>query len=180
MGDNINDANQKTEELFITYRGLVRHIVRQVLENNELADEATFLSWEKIMKNIANIGDILCPRTRAYIAIIAKNTAKDIYNKAKRKNVPTVYDADMDSIPDDIPSVESLMIRAETCTTISHIVDELSPNHRDVLVLTFYNNKSITEISEILGISYETAKKRLQRAKTVIKAKLVERGITHA
>lgn len=47
----------------------------------------------------------------------------------------------------------------------TELLDELNSLDRDILVLTYYHGYSAKEVGQILDISFETVKKRLQRAR---------------
>ena len=60
---------------------------------------------------------------------------------------------------------------------VSRIVKELPEKYRSVIVLHYYNSLSINEISETLKISSDNVKKRLERARKMVKAKLEEEHV---
>ena len=60
---------------------------------------------------------------------------------------------------------------------ISRIVKELPEKYRSVIVLHYYNSLSIKEISDTLKISNDNVKKRLERARKMIKTKLEEENV---
>ena len=60
---------------------------------------------------------------------------------------------------------------------VSKIVKELPEKYRSVIVLHYYNSLSISDISNTLKISSENVKKRLERARKMIKSKLEEKDV---
>ena len=52
---------------------------------------------------------------------------------------------------------------------INYLVSKLDEKYRKVIVLFYYNNLSISEISSVLGISESNVKIRLKRAKSMLK-----------
>jgi RNA polymerase sigma-70 factor (ECF subfamily) len=44
-------------------------------------------------------------------------------------------------------------------------MDELSENHREILVLRYYDDLSYAEIAEVLGVKLGTVMSRLSRAR---------------
>jgi RNA polymerase sigma factor (sigma-70 family) len=67
-------------------------------------------------------------------------------------------------------------------TKLAPVLDEamahLRDRDRDALVLRFFENKSIKEIGETLGLEERAAQKRVQRALDRLRATFVRRGIT--
>lgn len=57
---------------------------------------------------------------------------------------------------------------------VSRIVKDLPEKYRSVIVLHYYNSLSINEISYTLKISKDNVKKRLERARKMIKSKMEE------
>ena len=60
---------------------------------------------------------------------------------------------------------------------VSKIVKELPEKYRSVIVLHYYNSLSIKDISNTLRISSDNVKKRLERARKMIKAKLEDADV---
>ena len=57
---------------------------------------------------------------------------------------------------------------------VSKIVKDLPEKYRSVIILFYYDSLSIDEISEALKLSEANVKKRLERARKMIKVKLEE------
>ncbi len=70
------------------------------------------------------------------------------------------------------PSVETSLIRKEMNGCIRGIVEALPENYRTVVVLSELEGFKNDEIAEILGVSIDTAKIRLHRARVRLKKKL--------
>ena len=60
---------------------------------------------------------------------------------------------------------------------VSKIVKELPEKYRSVIVLHYYNSLSISDISNTLKISSDNVKKRLERARKMVKTKLEEKDV---
>lgn len=58
--------------------------------------------------------------------------------------------------------------------TVSKIVKDLPEKYRSTIILFYYDSLSISEISEALKITEANVKKRLERARKMIKVKLEE------
>jgi RNA polymerase sigma-70 factor (ECF subfamily) len=56
-------------------------------------------------------------------------------------------------------------------------LDKLSPPHREIIDLIYYHDKSVTEVSEIIGVPRSTVKTRMFYARNEIAELLKERGI---
>jgi len=70
--------------------------------------------------------------------------------------------------------IEKELIRAEMNQCIRDYIEKLPEDYRMVLVLSEYEELKNSEVAEILGVSLETVKIRLHRAKEKLKKELKE------
>ena len=73
---------------------------------------------------------------------------------------------------DHTPSLEASLIKKEMNECIRGIVEGLRENYRTVLVLSDFEELSNVEIAGILGISSDTVKIRLHRARANLRQEL--------
>ena len=111
---------------------------------------------------------------------IAKNAAMDkARSPAYRSRVAS---ASIDDAPDSgqglggtdghMPSVKQDAIRSEMGGCVQSLVSQLPANYRTMLVLSETEGMKNAEIAEVLGISVETVKIRLHRARARLKEAL--------
>ena len=67
-------------------------------------------------------------------------------------------------IPGEVDGPEEAAERAEQAYDLRQALDLLTTDHREVLVLRFYNELTIPEIATTLGCAEGTVKSRLSRA----------------
>ena len=53
-------------------------------------------------------------------------------------------------------------------------IAELSPNHKEAILLTAFKNYSQKELADYLGISYSGTKSRVQKAKELLKDSILD------
>ena len=58
---------------------------------------------------------------------------------------------------------------------VKQLIEKLDENHRDVVILYYFDDYSIKEISQILEIEEGTVKSRLSRARDELKKMHIER-----
>lgn len=155
-------------ELYDLYRQDMYKTAYYILKNHHEAEDAVHEAFMIIMKNLNKINEINCPRTRGYLIIIVKNVALKKYNKNKK----TEYIDDKDVFEDT--DIEEQVLSEIGYEKISEMMLLLPENYYQILYLSVYMGFDIKEISENLGITYENAKKRLQRAKLKLKKMLEE------
>ena len=91
------------------------------------------------------------------------------YLRAKRPGEPLCDDM---TAPDD---TEAEVIRRETLEALAEALKTLGTEERDVIILHYYKGLSLTEISNITGISYGMVKVKHKRALSALRARLEER-----
>ena len=65
---------------------------------------------------------------------------------------------------DDSPSIENKIIRGQVEVDLRKIIDELPADQKEVLMMRMYQDMSFKEISEITGVSINTALGRMRYA----------------
>ena len=110
-----------------------------------------------------------------WIYRIATNAALD---KLRGKTLQTVSDAELESEAGDVPpqaqvvSVETAAIREEMSACISEFVARLPGNYKSVMILSEFEGFTNEEIAGILGLSLDTVKVRLHRARDKLRKEL--------
>ncbi|MBO7452823.1 MAG: sigma-70 family RNA polymerase sigma factor [Clostridiales bacterium] len=144
--------------------------------NRELADDLyqqTFLvAIEK-----GEIDSGLNPKS--YLLSVAVNIRNNQRRRSlfRLKKTVTSSDEDYDLIEnmsDGRPSAEEEIIRNERNTKIRTEVGKLPEKLRQVVIMFYTEDLSITEISKVLKISEGTVKSRLHNAKKKLKERLID------
>ena len=110
---------------------------------------------------------------------IAMNLCVD---HARRQNAapltqPLVGEEDMERpIPDPAPTPEQRLDNSELGRELSEALNEVSEEHRQIVLLRDVSGLSYTEIAETLEISEGTVKSRLSRARLALRDTLLRRG----
>lgn len=119
--------------------------VIKTLKTNSYNEEGKFLPW--IMR-------------------IAHNLIIDFYRKSKK--MPLFRETDDFSIfsimSDDSLTIENQIIADQVEVDIRRLVEELPADQKEVLTMRMYQDMSFKEISEITGVSINTALGRMRYA----------------
>ncbi|MBA3715084.1 MAG: sigma-70 family RNA polymerase sigma factor [Pyrinomonadaceae bacterium] len=78
------------------------------------------------------------------------------------------------------PTPEQLSERAERRAEIEEVVQRLPAAYRELIVLRHAHDMSYDEIAEVAGLPLGTVKNRIFRARELMRAELLERGIIGA
>jgi len=108
---------------------------------------------------------------RPWLFAVARNLAIDAY-RAKRARPHEVGEAALEVLPgsDDAD-------RALESWAVADALRELRPEHRNVLLETYYRGKSVAEAASVLGIPAGTVKSRTFYALRALRLALEERGL---
>jgi RNA polymerase sigma-70 factor (ECF subfamily) len=109
---------------------------------------------------------------RPWLFTVAHHLAVDAH-RARRARPSEVGDALLDSLP-DLDRVDSSLDRI----IVTDALQSLSPEHRAVILETYYRGRSVAEAAEALGIPPGTVKSRCYYALRALKLALAERGVT--
>ena len=98
--------------------------------------------------------------------------------KALRRDASVTFlglEAALD-LPDETPGPEADLLRRTTHEEIAGALARLTPEHREVLELAFFQDFACKEIAAIVGIPLGTVKSRLSYARRALKAALLRNG----
>jgi RNA polymerase sigma-70 factor, ECF subfamily len=108
---------------------------------------------------------------RAWLFTVARRIAIDDWRSAAaRSEVSTAAPPEL-PLPDDTD-------RALQGWLVAEALGELSPAHREVLGLCFFQGYSVAEAAERLGVAPGTVKSRTHYALRALRLALEERGVT--
>lgn len=156
------------EGIYIKYRKLMFKAAFEMLGNVQDAEDAVQDAFIRLLNNLEKIGETDCPQTRNFCVIITRNVC---FNKLRR-NAPL-------EIPETLSSednVEETFFSEIGVESLERALRRLSPNYRDILYLTVYEELSLHKAAELLGITYENAKSRVKRARKKLAEILKEDG----
>ncbi len=74
------------------------------------------------------------------------------------------------------PSPELTAMQASSSNYMRECLTQLSEEHREIIDLVYYHEKSVAEVSTLLGIPENTVKTRMFYARKKLKEKLLEAG----
>jgi RNA polymerase sigma-70 factor, ECF subfamily len=119
--------------------------VIKTLKSNSYNEEGKFLPW--VMR-------------------IAHNLIVDHFRKTKK--MPMFRETEEFSIfsimSDDVPNIESQIITNQVESDLKKLIEELPADQKEVLQMRIYQDLSFKEISELTGVSINTALGRMRYA----------------
>lgn len=80
-----NEEKNQFEQLYIKYKQDMYAVAYGILKNKEDAEDAVHQSFLKIADNFSKVSQIPCHELKAYIVIICRNTAINIYRQNQNR-----------------------------------------------------------------------------------------------
>ncbi len=160
---NIN-KNEISKEEFVAlveeYKLSLYRFAKSILKNDIEVEDAISESILKAYKNKNRLKN-----KESFKSFIMRIVANECYDLIKRKNR---FD-----LRDNLETLNLVHIDKEY-SNLREIIDDLNEEFSSVLVLFYYDDMSIKEISKVLKISEGTVKSRLSRAKSKLNVLLKE------
>jgi RNA polymerase sigma-70 factor (ECF subfamily) len=156
------------DSLFLKYQDYVYNIVYGIIGKEEEARDITqdvFLQVHRALPSFRRGS-----RFATWLYRIAVNRAVDAARSQRRwRWLPLVETLKAEKSP--IESPEQAAERHSNHDTVQKVLLNIPVQHREILVLRYFQDLSIEEIAEVLGCSEQAAKVRLHRARLHFKEK---------
>ncbi|MDL2254057.1 sigma-70 family RNA polymerase sigma factor [Ruminococcaceae bacterium OttesenSCG-928-I18] len=172
--------DEQFAQMVTQYERLVYTICYQFTRNHHTAED---LAQDAFLSAYAHLDSCPSENPKAWFARIATNKAKDHLKSAYNRRVAAVDD---DSMPKDKGTLfgkeelpEDITIAKEQAHSIASDILALKEPYHQVAVLFFLEERSVNEISVILGRPSKTVHTQLYRAKHMLQDKLKEKGGAH-
>ena len=163
--DLINRNDPKAfEELYEMYAPRLFVYCLRLLRDRQSAEDAVQETLTKVHTEAHSIHDR--SSFRSWIFTIARNEAYGLLRKKK----PVIL-VDDDQVWDNETPLE-LLLRAEESEIVQHLLEELRPEYREILVLREYEEFSYDEIAVITSSTIAAVKSRLFKARKALTIKL--------
>lgn len=175
--ENAKNGNQNAiTELYNRTYNNVYFIVKALIKSEDTILDIVQDSYVKGFKNLSQLQDP--DKFRAWIKRIAHNSAVDYLRKTKPVMFSTMSTEDDSFIEFEDDRTENLpevvIDQKETTRLVKEILDSLSDEQRLVVGMFYYEQMSVKEIAQTLGISENTVKSRLSYGRKKIEMQVKE------
>lgn len=158
------DQKAQTKLINVFWVDVFSFVMKKVRDEND-ADEITVNVFSKVLSKLDMFDTHF--QFKTWILTIAQNTVIDFWRKKSRENEDSIEN--LDEVKNQYAkSPEELLISEEEQKKIIKTIESLDANYQDIIKLRFFEEKSIKEIAEELGISVANTKVRVMRAKKVL------------
>lgn len=155
------------EKCYQLYEQKMYQSAYRILQDSGWAEDAVQESFVKLMKGRVFFEDPESEECRKYLITVLRHSAIDIYNKKKREQkilcFTDSYDHERQPAPDSGKEEEDLR----------DLISVLEPKYYAVVESLAVKDLSVRETSDRLGISEANVRKRFERAKKILRKRLL-------
>jgi len=178
----VKDGNIASFEMLVArYEKQVYNITYRYTGNR---DDAFDLSQEAFLKAYRGIKNFRQESTfKTWVYHIASNVCRDYLRKGKKYIEVSIdesvrgEDGDMEKqFADSNKGPDEVYESKELSEFIQSIIDDLQQEYKEVIVLREIQQLSYEEIAKVLNCSLGTIKSRLNRARKILKEKIIVAG----
>jgi RNA polymerase sigma-70 factor (ECF subfamily) len=152
------------DEIYTEYRDKVFSYTRSKVQNYQDAEDLCEDVFVKVCQKLDQYDDSKSSLS-TWIYNITKNTVIDYY-RSHKVNLELIDNYGYEDEPEDEELSE------ETLQFLAKALNELPETLRDIIVLRYYEDLTLKQISEKMGISYGILKLRHKEALFLLKNKL--------
>ena len=158
------EEKNKFEQIYKCYRHIMFYAAKNILGDDSLSEDAVHDTFINIAKNMDNISEVDSSRTKSYVVIAVRNIS---LNMVKKQNKIVDIDNFEENSADD-SCLEDEVLSKLSFDSIVEEITNLPMIYKDVLYLSYVESLKTQEISELINVSNETVKKRLQRGRKLL------------
>ena len=156
------DLNQ----IYAEYSGKVMGYIRARIRSSAEAEDLHSEVFEKVLKKIGEF-DPSKASLNTWIFTITRNTVIDHFRRAKPSE-------ELDENLSDNVELDEDLLNSETLSELAAALRKLPQQMMDIIVLRYYDGKPLTEIAEMMNLSYGAVKLRHQNAVLMLRQALAD------
>ena len=152
------------EQIYTAYYRKVMGYLRARINNTAEEEDLCSEVFEKILKKYDSY-DQSKASVSTWIFSITRNTLIDHYRRSKPIG-------ELDENISDGTELDEDLLQDETLSELAAALKRLPQQLQDIIVLRYYDGKPLTEIAEMMGLSYGAVKLRHQNALMLLREKM--------
>lgn len=158
------DKNALSELVEKYYEEVYAFLFRR-LGGRPVAEDLTHETFIKFIENLPCYKEN--NKLKAYIFTIAYNLSNDYFRKIKKEASLQIEESE-----ESIYMTEDIVLKREKLAAVKQAIELLPKQQRDVIILRYYHDMKISEISYVTATPVSTVKTRLRRGQKALQVKL--------
>ena len=154
------------DRIYTEYSGKVMGYIRARIRSSAEAEDLHSEVFEKVLKKIGEF-DPSKASLNTWIFTITWNTVIDHFRRAKPSE-------ELDENLSDNVELDEDLLNSETLSELAAALRKLPQQMMDIIVLRYYDGKPLTEIAEMMNLSYGAVKLRHQNAVLMLRQALAD------
>lgn len=159
--------------LYARHHTRVFHFVRRFISQAETAEDVANDVFIEVWQKAGTFEG----RSKVSSWILGMARFKALSEVRKHRNVKSESDEVLDSFEDDADDPEMVSQKMDKGAAIKRCIAKLSQDHRVILELIYYHEKSMEEVAEILEIPKNTVKTRTFHARKQLSVEMAAQGL---
>lgn len=152
------------DQIYTDYSGKVMGYIRARVRSSADAEDIHAEVFEKILRKAEGF-DPEKASLNTWIFTITRNTVIDYFRRSKPSE-------ELDENLSDNIELDEDLLNSETLGELAAALKSLPPQMMQIIVLRYYDGKPLTEIAEVMHLSYGAVKLRHQNAVLMLREAL--------
>ena len=149
-------TSSEWEELYSQFSGKVMGYIISRVQRRADAEDLCSDVFEKVYRKYDTY-DSSKASVSTWIFTITRNTVIDHYRRSRPSE-------ELDENLSDDTELDEDLLNSESLSELAGALRSLPEEMRDIIVLRYYDGKPLTEIADLMGLSYGAVKLRHQSA----------------
>ncbi len=149
-------ATVNAEQVYTEYSDKIIGYIRARIRNAADAEDLRSEVFEKILRKVDSF-DPEKASLNTWVFTITRNTVIDHFRRSKPSE-------ELDENISDNTEIDEDLLNTENLNELAAALRSLPQQLMDIVVLRYYDGKPLTEIAELMGLSYGAVKLRHQNA----------------
>lgn len=163
----VNGCNEAFDELLSRYKDSVYGYIFRNVKNADIADDIFQETFVKVITTLNSGRYSENGRFAAWVTRIAHNRIIDYYRQVKNEGLQSTDATEVNILNRkefSDSTIEDTLVTLQIHKDIRRLICELPKSQRDVVVMRYYKDMSYKEISDLTGVSINTALGRMRYA----------------
>ncbi|MCQ2066387.1 MAG: sigma-70 family RNA polymerase sigma factor [Bacteroidaceae bacterium] len=174
-------SNEAFDVLLSRYKDKLFAYIIFIVRKRDVADDIFQDTFVKAVTTLQRGGYTSSGKFGAWLTRIAHNLIIDYFRQDRNGNVVSNDESDVDLLNNASlceQNIEDRMVNVQILSDVRRLVSMLPDNQREVVFMRYYQDLSFKEISDITGVSINTALGRMRYALINIRKMAADNGIS--